>query len=88
MLAFISQAEWSTYGYILGGTAAIVLALWWLERLSTRNGKGKVSVMATRAGASVLELQSILEPSKKYVIEARKQKLPKEDGGGEPLPHD
>jgi hypothetical protein len=65
---------------VLGGLALIAGALYALDRWYARKYPGQSPGVATRAGAGMLELQSLLEPGKRHVLEARQQKR-KEDGG-------
>lgn len=65
---------------VLGGLALIAGLLWLWARWYEHRYPGKSSGVVTRAGAGMLELQSLLEPGKRHVMEARQQKR-KEDGG-------
>lgn len=84
MLIFSASGEQSVWVWlvVVGGLALIGLALYLLDRWATKRGHGSHPVV-TRAGGAMLELQSLLEPSKRHVIEARKDKRKSDAGAGD-----
>lgn len=66
---------------ILGVAALIAGVLYVLAWWDGRKGGGKGHSVATQAGGAMLELQSLLEPGKRHVIEARKQVRKEEESG-------
>ena len=76
------QAEWTTYFVVMGFVSSLALGLWCLNKFNAK--KGKRSAIVTRAGAAALELQTILEPSKRHVIEVKDKQLRKELRVGDP----
>ena len=65
------------------GLSATAVLLWLFGRLLRRAGVG-THERSSRAGVAALELQSILEPSKRHVIEARQRERSERDAQGDP----
>lgn len=67
---------------VLGGLAVIGGGLYALDRKISRSSRSR-SAITTHAGSAMLELQSLLEPGKRHVIEARKEKRKPDVGAGD-----
>jgi hypothetical protein len=73
------QDPWWIWVAVLGGVAGIALLIAGLGRLLRRAGVG-THERSTRAGAAVLQLQSIFDPSKRHIIEAKRRERRESDG--------
>ncbi|HPT25120.1 MAG TPA: hypothetical protein PLZ95_01800 [Bryobacteraceae bacterium] len=68
----------------------IVVGLYALHRLALwMESRGWIYYMksgghSTRAGSAMLEIQQLLEPSKRHVIEIRQEQREEEDSAGDP----
>ena len=84
-MQFIASASGQQSGLvwlaILGVAALIGGILYGLAWWEQRKGGGKGHSIATQAGGAMLELQSLLEPGKRHVIEAKKQVRKEEESG-------
>jgi hypothetical protein len=67
------------------GLAAFAFCIWLLGRWLRRAGIG-THERTSRAGAAALELQSIFEPSRRHVLEARQRERSEQDAQGDPGP--
>jgi hypothetical protein len=71
---------------ILGAVALIVAILYGLGRWYEKvYGKGHSGVI-TRAGSAMAELQTLLEPANRHMIEVKKQRRDGDDAGDDPNP--
>ncbi len=77
---------WLTAGWIL----ALAAAMWALDRFATwMESRGwiywrKSRGYSGRLGGAFLEVQSLLEPQTRHIIEARQEKKRKETRAGDP----
>jgi len=83
----MQQDPWWLWIAVPAALAAFAGFLYVLGRILRRAGVGNHE-RASRAGAAALELQSIFEPSKRHVIEARQRKHAEEDAQGDPPAND
>lgn len=78
----MQQDPWWLWIAVPIALAASAGCMWLLGRLLRRAGIGGHE-RSSRAGAAALELQSIFEPSKRHVIEARKRDRSERDDEGD-----
>jgi hypothetical protein len=83
----MQEDPWWLWIAVPFGLAAIAGVVYLFGRVLQRAGVGRHE-RASRAGAAALQLQSIFEPSKRHVIEARQQKRAEEDAQGDPPAND
>jgi hypothetical protein len=74
----MQQDPWWLWIAVPFGLAAVALSVALLGRLLRRSGVGGHE-RSSRAGAAALQLQSIFEPSKRHVIEARQRERSESD---------
>ncbi len=84
-LASAASGEQSGFVWlaILGSVAILAGILYLLGRWEEKRSGGRKHSITTRAGAGMLELQSLLEPSKRHVLEARQEKRSDDEGSGD-----
>ena len=84
ILASTASGEQSAWVWLamLGVLVAIAAVFYWLDRWDKKKGGSHHSII-TRAGGAMFELQTLLEPSKRHVIEVQQKQLKKDAGAGD-----
>ena len=77
------QQSWWFWLGVLGFFVVLWLLYLGLKALE-RRGIGPKAHHVDRVGSAMLEVQSIFDPGKRQVIEARQEKKAEEEGEGEP----
>ena len=79
----MQQDPWWLWVAVPVGLVVLAAAIWLLGRILRHAGIGNHE-RSSRVGAAALELQSIFEPSKRHVIEARQRERSESDAQGDP----
>jgi len=82
VLAANAGQSWWVWVAVLGGLALIIGLLYLLDRWLAKRGR-RPQTFGTGSAEAMLELQSLLEPAKKHVIEVRREKRQEKPGAGD-----
>lgn len=80
MLTVNAGQSWWVWVVVLGGLALIIGLFYLLDRWLAKRG---AQTFGTGSAQAILELQTLLEPSKKHVIEVRREKRQEKPGAGD-----
>ena len=74
-----AQLTWTTIFTILGGIAAVVLAIWGIGRLFPGSKKYR-----TAGGNALMRADVVFRPSREHIIEAKEHEEQQDEESGDP----